>query len=186
METGLMSPPPSDLSETSFDEDGFPGLNTLPMPRFTGDDSDSDSDSDREDAALGLVHERTVTASSISLDLQERLDAQQKANDDLRRKLSDAEDTLQRKLSEHEADLESMQQRIEELKVELSATKRQEKELRGKEVSTATIRSLWCISDEETANELNANLCSGSEYLATHEEPGELASGIHQLAVTVH
>ena len=139
--TGLMSPPPSDLSETSFGEEGFPGLNTLPMPRFNdgGEDSDEDSDEDREDTALGLVHERTITASSISLDLQERLDAQHKVNNDLRKKLTEAEDTLQRKLSEHEADLEGLQTRIEDLRSELSATKRQEKELRGKEVSVMPV-----------------------------------------------
>ena len=134
MRTGLMSPPPSDQSETSFDEEGFSrNINSLPMPR-RDDDSDSDSDGDEDDIARGLVHERTITASTISLDLQERLDALQKVNDDLRRKVNDAEETLQRKLAEHEADLENMQQRIEELKSELSATKRQEKELRAKEV----------------------------------------------------
>ena len=98
--TGLMSPPPSDLSETSFGEEGFPGLNTLPMPRFNdgGEDSDEDSDEDREDTALGLVHERTITASSISLDLQERLDAQHKVNNDLRKKLTEAELNAPRQL----------------------------------------------------------------------------------------
>lgn len=102
------------------------------MPR-RGDDSDSDSGSDDE-RALGLVHERTITSSTMSLDLQERFEALQKVNEELRRKLVDAEETLQRKLSEHESDLESFQQRIEEMKAELSSTKRQEKELRAKEV----------------------------------------------------
>lgn len=84
--------------------------------------------------ARGLVHERTITVSTISLDMQERIEALQKTNDDLRRKLNDAEETLQKKLNEHEQDLENMQQRLEEMKSELSATKRQEKELRAKEV----------------------------------------------------
>lgn len=133
--TGLMSPPPSDQSETSFgDEEGFNHrISSLPMPR-RGNDSDSDSDSDGDDMARGLVHERTITVSTISLDMQERIEALQKTNDDLRRKLNDAEETLQKKLNEHEQDLENMQQRLEEMKSELSATKRQEKELRAKEV----------------------------------------------------
>lgn len=131
--TGLMSPPPSDQSD-SFDDDGYMrGINSLPIPS-NGSDSDSDSGSD-DDLALGLVHERTISVSTISLDLQERMEALQRVNDDLRRKLSDAEDTMQRKLAEHESDLENMQQRLEEMDAELSATKRQEKELRAKEVS---------------------------------------------------
>ncbi|THG97523.1 hypothetical protein EW026_g4492 [Hermanssonia centrifuga] len=74
----------------------------------------------------------------MSLDLQERFEALQKVNEELRRKLVDAEETLQRKLSEHESDLESFQQRIEEMKAELSSTKRQEKELRAKERTNST------------------------------------------------
>lgn len=144
-----MSPPPSDQSEVSFGDDIHYGVNNLPMRRRgsdSGSDSDSDSDSDGDDMARGLVHERTITASTISLDLQERVEALQRVNDDLRKKLGDAEETLQRKLGEHESDLEDMQQRLEEMKSELSATKRQEKELRAKEVGSDYPGCCWCSS----------------------------------------
>ena len=158
---GLMSPPPSDQSEVSYDEEGFThGINSLPMPR-RNDDSDSDSDSDADDIARGLVHERTVTMSTISLDMQERIEALQKVNDDLRRKLNDAEETLQRKLTEHEIDLENLQQRIEEIKSELSATKRQEKELRVKEVRVlAGLCATKLTRPVTLANEYYSNFCS--------------------------
>jgi chromosome segregation ATPase len=65
----------------------------------------------------------------------ERLDALQRVNADLAKKLVEAERTLQRKLADHEVDLEEMEARLEEAKSELSAAKREEKELRGKERS---------------------------------------------------
>jgi phage shock protein A len=64
----------------------------------------------------------------------DRLDVLQKANTELGRKLMEAEKTLQNKLNEHDMDLDEMQGRLEELKSELTSTKREEKELRAKEV----------------------------------------------------
>ncbi len=126
-----MSPPPSDNSfddEQSFHEQ----ISSLPMP-FKGDD-DSDSDSEVEDALLGLVMDRSAASSTASLDMEQRLDALQRLNTDLGRKLLEAERTLQNRLAEHEQELEDMQIRLEEARSELSATKREEKELRSKEV----------------------------------------------------
>ncbi|KAH7921586.1 hypothetical protein BV22DRAFT_1122039 [Leucogyrophana mollusca] len=111
-------------------------ISSLPMPR-----SASDSDSDREDedeSALGLVLDRSAASSTASLAPLDRLDALQKANADLARKLVDAERTLQNKLLEHDVDLDEMQGRIDELRSELTATKREEKELRGKERTNST------------------------------------------------
>lgn len=105
-------------------------ISSLPMPRS----SDPDSDSDGEDSALGLVMDRSAASSTVSLEPMERLEALQRANTELGRKLMDAERTLQNKLTEHESELEDMQSRLEEVKSELSATKREEKELRSKEV----------------------------------------------------
>lgn len=113
------------------------------MPRAPrSDDSDSDGD---DDSMLGLVMDRSAASSTVSMDLQERLDALQRMNTDLGRKLVEAERTLQNKLAEHELELEEMQSRLEEVKSELSATKREEKELRSKEVRTnasSQVRSL--------------------------------------------
>lgn len=110
---------------------------------LTNDDELSDmssSSSDEDDSALGLVMDRTVNASSASLEPLERMDALQRANADLRKKLMEAEATLQRKLLEHESELEEMQSKLDEMRTELVATKREEKELRSKEVRKA----LWC------------------------------------------
>ena len=128
-----MSPPPSDVS---FADDSIDfttmRISSLPMPR--GDSSDEDSDDDFE-TSLGLVMDRSAASSTVSLDAQERLDALQKTNGELARKLMDAENTLSRRLNDHELELEEMQLRLEEAKSELSATKREEKELRTKEAS---------------------------------------------------
>lgn len=99
------------------------------------DDDEHDSDED-DDSALGLVLDRTTTSSNASLAPMERLDALQKMNTDLGRKLLEAERTLTGKLEDHEAELEEMQSKLDELKSELSSTKREEKELRSKEVGS--------------------------------------------------
>ncbi|KAI8969509.1 hypothetical protein BD414DRAFT_525819, partial [Trametes punicea] len=135
MSTGLMSPPPSDASfddERPFHEQ----ISSLPMPRRSPDDSDDDSEV--EEALLGLVMDRSAASSTVSLDMQERLDALQRANTELGRKLVEAERTLQNRLAEHEQELEDMQSRLEEARSELSATKREEKELRSKERQNST------------------------------------------------
>ena len=114
----------------------------------------SDGSSDEEDSVLGLVMDRTVNASTTSLEPIERLDALQRANTELGRKLVDAEATLQRKLLEHESELEEMQSKLDEMRTELAATKREEKELRSKEVSThhATdaLITQSCVSRDKT------------------------------------
>lgn len=136
-QSGLMSPPPSDLdmSDTSFgDDEHLVGkISSLQIPRRSSA-SDSDSDSDGDDPTLGLVHERLPTSSTISLDMPERVDALQRVNDELRRKLNDTEENLQKRLQEREAEIEDMQQRLDEMKSELMSAKRNEKELRAKEV----------------------------------------------------
>lgn len=133
--TGLLSPPPSDQSEISFDdEERHRGrISSLPIPSLRGH-LDDDDDSDGDDPTLGRVHERYPTSSTVSMELEERIDALQKVNDDLRRRLSDTEETLQRRLAEREAEIDDMQQKVEELKSELSSTKRTEKELKAKDV----------------------------------------------------
>jgi DNA repair exonuclease SbcCD ATPase subunit len=104
-------------------------ISSLPMPR-----SSSDSDSDDEESALGLVMDRSAASSTVSLQPEDRVDALKRTNAELVRKLMEAEKTLQNTMSEHELELEETHSRLEELKSELSATKREEKELRSKEV----------------------------------------------------
>lgn len=118
-------------------------ISSLPMPRASGSDSDSDGEDD--DEVLGLVMDRSTTSSTVSMEPMDRVDVLQRANTELGRKLMDAERTLQKKLSEHEYELEEMQSRLDEMRSELSATKREEKELRSKEVSFLSFFLLfWC------------------------------------------
>jgi predicted RNase H-like nuclease (RuvC/YqgF family) len=103
-------------------------ISSLPMPR-AGTDSDDDDDS-----ALGLVMDRSTASSTVSLQPDDQTEALTRTNVDLRRRLAEAEKTLQNRLLEHDSELEEFQGRLEEMRSELSATKREEKELRSKEV----------------------------------------------------
>jgi chromosome segregation ATPase len=55
----------------------------------------------------------------------------------LAKKLRESTRELEHKLSEHEAEVEELQQRVEDLKTELAAARREEKELKVKEASTS-------------------------------------------------
>lgn len=126
------SPPhPLDLSNATYDSYND-GVNTLPMPGSSGSD-DSDDD-DAVESALGLVMDRSSITSIMSMTADDRIELMEKVNKDLDRKLKEAEVTLMRKLSEHEAELEDIQVRLEESKSELTAAKKEEKELKNKEV----------------------------------------------------
>jgi len=116
-------------------EDMIESISSLPIP--VRHDSDSDEDQDDETHRIGLVmdHERSVASSIASLAPHERLEALQKNNQNLARRLVDAERTLQNRLADHEVEIEEMQSKLDELKSELTATKREEKELRNKEAS---------------------------------------------------
>jgi hypothetical protein len=130
---GFHGPPsPTDLD---FEDSFSKSISSLPMPVRHSCDSDTDSDDAGDDSTLGLVLDRSTTSSTVSLAPQDRLDALQRTNAEMGKKLMEAERTLQKRLSEHEMELEEMQSRLEESKSELSATKREEKELRAKEVT---------------------------------------------------
>ncbi|KAH9481181.1 hypothetical protein JR316_0005701 [Psilocybe cubensis] len=111
----------------SFDN----AISTLPMPR-SGDDSDED------DIDAGLVHDRSIALSTVSMEVSERIEALTRTNDQLGRKVVELETTLQNKLAEHELELEETHQRLEELRSELSASNREEKELRAKDSRNMT------------------------------------------------
>ncbi|CAK5269566.1 unnamed protein product [Mycena citricolor] len=135
---GARSRPPSRGGNHRFDDaDEYDftlrqGLNSLPMPHANDDGSDSD-----DEHAGDMVIPRSTTSSNVSLMPDEQMEALQRANADLMRKLAETERLMQRKLAEHEAEFEDLQFTLEETRNELSAAKREEKELRGKERSTA-------------------------------------------------
>ena len=76
-------------------------------------------------------------SSTHSAANEERIEALQKANASLAKKLRESTRELEHKLGEHEAEVEELQQRVEDLKTELAVVRREEKELRVKEVSTS-------------------------------------------------
>ncbi|KAJ7441951.1 hypothetical protein B0H11DRAFT_1823594 [Mycena galericulata] len=125
-------------SEEAADADHYDytlrqGLSSLPMPR--GSDSDSDSD---DGGGADMVMDRSAASSTVSMMPHERVEALQRVNDDLARKLADTERMMQRKLAEQEAEFEDLQVKLEETRNELSAAKREEKELRSKERQNST------------------------------------------------
>jgi hypothetical protein len=137
-------------------DDGFlHSISSLPMPR-TGTDSDD------EDSALGLVMDRSTASSTASMRQADQMDAIQRTNAELRRKLMDAEKTLQNNLSEHESELEELQGRLEEMRSELSATKREEKELRSKEVGICNLRCDKYSPSVIIATKHDSNWCVGN------------------------
>lgn len=182
-----MSPPPSDNSfdgEQSFHDQ----ISSLAMPR---NGEDSDSDSEVEDQLLGLVMDRSAASSTVSLDMEQRLDALQRLNTDLGRKLLEAERTLQNRLAEHEQELEDMQIRLEEARSELSATKREEKELRSKEVRVFVMcdeRAAGVVGTElapRVAPKHDPNCCARVRNREAPKEPRQCALVVSKLAETV-
>lgn len=99
------------------------------MPRTDDDGSDSE-----EEVALGLVMDRSSILSTASMTADDRAELMDKVNKDLQRKVADAEATMQRRMSEQEAELENMQIKLDEWKMELMAARKEEKELKNKEV----------------------------------------------------
>ncbi|KAK2459883.1 hypothetical protein APHAL10511_008083 [Amanita phalloides] len=134
--SGRSSVSPLPASATNLDGGILDHQNDLSCADLS--DASSGSSDEEEDSALGLVMDRTVNVSTASLEPIERLDALQRANVELGRKLVEAEATLQRKLLEHESELEEMQSKLDEMRAELGATKREEKELRSKERQNMT------------------------------------------------
>ncbi|KAF5327753.1 hypothetical protein D9619_004089 [Psilocybe cf. subviscida] len=136
--SGYMSPPDDGTTMKrpmsrydAFEQGSGVGVSSVRMPRSGGG---SDSDEDEEDeVGMHLVMDRLHTDSTVSMEMTERLEALQRTNEELGRKRADAEMTLQKKLSEHEYELEELNQRIEELRSELAASNREEKELRAKD-----------------------------------------------------
>lgn len=118
-----MNKPIDDLSR------GDPDSLTLDDLANKSMDSDADGDSELEDSLV-----RSNTMSTVSMMDQDRLDALSRANAELSRRIQESERALLQKVTDHEIELEELQAKLDELTEELHATKREEKELRTKEV----------------------------------------------------
>lgn len=78
---------------------------------------------------------RFSTVSDASLTPEDRVEGLTRVNEELAKKLMEAERTMTAKLADHDDELDRLEVRLEELKQELAAKNREEKELRTKEVS---------------------------------------------------
>ena len=149
---GLMSPPSS--SDSSFEYDDADAqfasrISSLPQrPSSPSAHSDSSLSDEEIENSLGRIldHRPSIASliSTISMEDQEKIEALEKSNKDMARKLMEAERTLQNRMVQHESELADMESRLEEVRSELSATKREEKELRGKEVCNWLLPYLLC------------------------------------------
>lgn len=160
---GIVSPPPErdgaySPVDSSRAENMVESISSLPMPTPQDSDSDSDGDDETHRLSMGLImdHDRSIASSIVSLAPQDRVEALQKNNQDLARRLMEAERTLQNRLADHEVEIEEMQAKLDEIKSELTATKREEKELRSKEVGLiiiiCDISHLFSIETKYSAN----------------------------------
>ena len=158
-----MSPPPSSVSDTSnnsFEYDDpyedpdaqfASRISALPLPprpnSRASHSSSEDEDEDFEHSMGRVLDHRSSMASmdsTMSLEDQEKMEALEKTNKDLARKLMESDRMLHNRMTDHETELVEMESKIEELKAELSATKREEKELRGKEVGLSAVTADTC------------------------------------------
>lgn len=94
--------------------------------------SSSDEDDDGDDHTFAFIRDRNDSLASVAT--IEREEALQRSNQELSRRVVEQDRILQRKISEHEAELEQLEIALEETKSELSSSKREEKELRSKEM----------------------------------------------------
>jgi chromosome segregation ATPase len=126
-----------DVDYDDQDENEHSGL--FDPANLKASDLDTDeSESEREDPdkRLGSSFARSSNSSLASMSSPEdRLEAIQKSNAELGRKLKESGNLLQQRMAEHDAEVDELQNRLEETRSQLQAAKREEKELRSKEVN---------------------------------------------------
>lgn len=139
-------------------------ISSLPIPK-----RDDDSDSDDEVQNI-LVYNRSAAPSNASMDSQERVDVLNKTIDELRKKLSETEKGLNRKVNDLELELEEAQEKLEELKAELIAARKEEKELKSKEVCLLPLAVL-CVSLRANISHSHRNKTRARSRLSKQKYP---------------
>ena len=108
----------------------------------------SDEDDTLQLPSASSIRRMHTISSSSSLSLttpEDRLEALQRTDAELAKKLRDNGRELENRLSDHEAEIDEMQTKIDELKSELQSSKREEKELKAKAVRGDLARALSSI-----------------------------------------
>lgn len=113
------------------DDDFLKSVNSLPMPR-SGDSDEEEEEEDEE--YLVRVVGREIVSSTTSIELGERLEALVKANQALIEKLRTVERSINVKQEGYDTELEQYRMRIEELEGALNVAKRDDRDMRNKEV----------------------------------------------------
>lgn len=102
---------------------------------------------------------RSAASSNASMQTPEdRLEALQRANVELNRKLKENDKALLERLSEREQEIEDLQLRVDELRAELQASRKEEKELKQKERMTNVQLSNVCLTLPVSVGELATNV----------------------------
>ena len=102
---------------------------------------DQSGSSDSETASMTDMLTRPHTASDASLSTpEERIEALQRVNAELHKKLKDNDRMLLARLQERELEIEDLQGRLEELRTELQTAQKDQKELRQKGVRISQVR----------------------------------------------
>jgi predicted RNase H-like nuclease (RuvC/YqgF family) len=103
------------------------------LPSRRGPDEENDDEDDDDNDGVPIWHGRGL--SNASMEDETLIQALKSANIELNKKLKEAEDTLERRIAEYDEELGELTNRIEDLKSELNSAKRDDKELRAKDVS---------------------------------------------------
>jgi hypothetical protein len=135
---GRVDSPPSSLNASAVIVDTTKSIDDLaPNDPANLTAQDLSSASDDESEAEHFLDQSLIRSSNASIasdTSQDRIDTLQRTNQDLMRRVQESERVLHQKVADHEIELEELQAKLDELTEELHATKREEKELRAKEV----------------------------------------------------
>ncbi|KAG8926942.1 hypothetical protein FRC02_008571 [Tulasnella sp. 418] len=127
---------PNQLSHEAAEDDfDDPDDSTVSIDRLLNRSIDSDRHDGSDNEVSSILDVRTNASSFSSFTSpEERLDALQRVNSELNRKIQENERQFQRKLADMESEMEELQIKLEETKSELISTRKEEKDLRQKEV----------------------------------------------------
>ncbi|CAE7218772.1 unnamed protein product [Rhizoctonia solani] len=102
-----------------------------PVIQFSSESDTEPEDGDDDENTHHYV--RQALSSDASLEPQDVVEALQKANADLTRKAAESERRMQHRLAERETEIAELEAQLDDLKTELNASRREEKELKIKE-----------------------------------------------------
>ncbi|KAF8323255.1 hypothetical protein DL93DRAFT_2223196 [Clavulina sp. PMI_390] len=131
--TGSVSNPALPLGDRSTPS---PDMDSSANPSLESSRYDTLSNDDDEDA---YSHDRFSSdrTSMFSINTNDRVDELERINSEQAKKLKEVQKTLEEKMSAHETEIEELMVQKEEIESELAASRREEKELRLKDVNSS-------------------------------------------------